>query len=356
MSMYEIIEKPKTETKFKQSASVNADYIVLLEDNNGISAIKADYDINILGSTMYNWVVRACPVQPLLVSVNKQADLLSTIKPLLKNTEYTVVLFGDTPLITTSAINEILEFADKKRLSVCKLARGYVFKTEYIKNANAIYALTLYDICKNQLFQVNTVNNLLNVTNVLQNRIIKYFIKRGVNFTAPNSVYVDCTVSIEPNATIEDFVSLKGNTYVGVNSKICDGCSLTDANVLDNVIIKNNSSVLQSEVRDNCVIGSNCCIENCSIIGTDSKIGSLSVVNQSVCKENCCIENQCTLINSKLSSAINIGASCKFLGTTANPVKIGQGAIIGSNCTIFDGVYLKNNFSLKNGSTIKKEN
>ena len=90
-----------------------------------------------------NWVVRVCRTQPKILKVKKGANALDVIRPYVEaSTEYSVVFYADTPLLNKSHINDLLAFVDRKRMNVCKLKRGFVFRNE--KTALYGWSFSLY--------------------------------------------------------------------------------------------------------------------------------------------------------------------------------------------------------------------
>jgi 6-phosphofructokinase 1 len=47
-------------------------------------------------------------------------------------TEYTVVLYANTPLVSKTHLKDLLEYVSIKRLNVCKLKKGFILKNDYI--------------------------------------------------------------------------------------------------------------------------------------------------------------------------------------------------------------------------------
>ena len=352
MSMYEILEE--TQQKQEINKEITVDCIVLLVESLHEYG-KRSYDISLLGESMYNWVARACQSKPTLVSYSEEDDLLTTIKPMLKSGEYTLVLYSDTPLLTANGLRQIVEFAKNKNLSVCKLARGWVLKTEYVKNAGAIYALNSYDVCNNEQFRVDSVDNIIKAINVLQNRINKYHMKNGVVLMNPSNTYIECGVTIDAGAVIEPFVSLKGTTSVGANSKICANTVIEDSTIATNSIIKAGGRVIRSAILDNAIVGNNCIISNKSVVGEEFIVSAGSILDGTTTMKNGKIGINCTLINTKLASGVTVGDYSKCLGSVAEDVKVGGGATIGTSCIVNAGVYIKGDYTLPNGKVANKD-
>ena len=351
MSMYEVLEETHQTEKIEGNG---CDSIVLLVNSLDCGA-KKSYDISLMGESMYNWVARACPNKPMLVNFNEEDELLTIIQPLLKESEYTLVLYSDTPLITANGVKQILEFVQDRNLSVCKLNRGWVFKTEYIKNATAIYALNTYDICAQEQFVVNSFDALIKAENILRTRINKYHIQNGVNILSPLCTYIECGVAIEAGATIEAFVKLEGATTIGANSKICSHTVITDSKINQNAIVKAGSVVVRSAILDNAIVGNNCVITNKSVVGEEVIVSACSILDGTTTMQGDKIGADCTLVNTKIAQNVNMGACVQCLGTETTDVKVGSGASIGNGCTLFSGVYIKSDYSLADGSVAKKD-
>lgn len=350
--MYELIEETETELAKETSGNKTVDAIVLLVDEFSNFG-KKSYDVNLLGASMYNWVIRACPTKPALVNYHQDADLLQIIKPALKNAEWTLVLFSDTPLITSSGVKQILDFAINKDLSVCKLERGYVFKTEYIKSALNLYAVNTYDVCANELFVVDNTDKLVRAQKVLKDRIIKYHINSGVNVISPEDAYIECSVSIEPGVTIEPFVKLEGTTTIGANSKICSNAVIVDSKIDEHVIVKNNSNVISSALLDNSIVGNNCTIQNRSVVGEEVIISARSLLDNCQINKDSKVGEDCCLVSTKIASNVNVLAGVKCLGTNIADVKINSGCVIGEASIILGGAHIKQDATVPALSQIK---
>lgn len=354
MSSYEILEQVQVQEEKQQINNANCDCIILLDNSFQLSGKKA-YDYPLCGQSMYLWVSRACPSKPTLVNFHQDDDLLETIRPLLKDSEYTLVLYSDTPLVTANGVKQILEFASQKSLAVCKLARGWVLKTEYAKNASSLYALTSYDVCANELFRVDNVDNLVKASNVLQSRINKYHIANGVNIQAPFSTYIECSVAIESGAIIEPFTKISGTTTIGANSKICSNVNIIDGKIDQNAIIKSGTTLVRSAVLDNAIVGASCVVTNKSVIGEESIVASDCVVDGSTTNNGCSIGASSVLINTKMANNVSVGAGTKCLGTEIADIKIGNGATIGNGCTLFGGVCVAGDISVADGESVKRD-
>lgn len=346
--MYELLEEAELQVTNKNSV----DSIVLLCDNGFTS--KKSYDINLLGASMYNWVVRACPSKPTLAEYNGQ-ELLEFIRPMLGSSEYTLVLYSDTPLLTASGVNQMIDFVIGKDLSVARFTRAFVFKTQYIKNALGLYTVNTYDVAAAEQFKVDSTDSLIKATEILSSRIIKYHINNGVNIISPANTYIECSVSIGENTVVEPFVKLQGNTVIEDGCKVCSFASINDSQIKQNAIVKNGCNIVGSIISSNAIVGSGCTIINKSVVGEETIVGSRCLLDNATSISGGKIGVNSTLINTKLAKDVNLGSCVKCLGGDAKDVKVGSGATIGDNCTLNAGVYIRSDYNLAGNTTLLGE-
>ena len=102
----------------KQSVSV----IILLVQNKNFVGVDKPYELDLLGKSMLDWVKLACSeYKTTLVPYSNSQDVLQVIKPHIDDSEYTFVVYSDTPLLKQSTVQEVVDYALTKQTSVCKL-------------------------------------------------------------------------------------------------------------------------------------------------------------------------------------------------------------------------------------------
>ncbi len=324
--------KPKTQTMHDFDVK-SVSCFVLLTDSKAMNYKEGSYNIDLLGCPMFEYVVRACPTPPACLKYEEGQNIISMIRPYIKNTEYSLVLYSDTPLITKSNIMNILEFTKNKGLNVCKLTRGWVFNNEYIKHVDEIYAPSTYYFEEEDFMVASTYKQLYIVAGTLKNRIISYHMRGGVYFKDPDSTYIESNVSIGANTVIEPFVCLKKNTiieenaFIGarstlVNARIFSGASV-DGAYIDGGIIMNNAKVKngakiysQTAIKEGAEIAEECIINN-AVIGEHSMVNKNTSINYLNCDKN-----------------VTIGSSCNICGEVDRAVSIAEGATIGDFVTL----------------------
>ena len=366
MSMYEIVEEetslPQVMGEEIRQEHNNVNCIVLLTDSikseegvNGkplgaVLGIKS-YNLPICGANMCDWVARSCPTPAALVHYSENNNLLDTIKPLLKDGEYTLVLYSDTPLVTARDVDKILDYVAERGLAVCKLARGWVFKTEYLKRAEVIYATTTYDVCKYALRQIVTTQDYKQAIEILQKRIIDYHLDAGVQIADANNTYIECNVAISSGATIEPFVSLTGKSVLGA-CKVGAYSKINNSTIGDSTIVKNYCYINQSVIKNNCIISDRANVVNKSVVSDDCIVKANSLLCECAVSDSCTIGAGCTLLSTLIAKGATIGATSTCTGDEGKSVKIGSNATLAEGCKVFAGAYVKAGTMTRPGSVI----
>ena len=285
---------------------------ILLENSNQFKIRDKSYNIKILGETMLSWVVRACPSIPTTIEILPNANPLEVIRPYLKDSEYTLVLYSDTPLITRASVNEILEYVKNKGLNVCKLTRGIVYKTEYIKRVSEVFAPQTYYFDEEDFMTAFNFKQLNLISGILKNRIIEYHMNNGVYFESPDNVTLDANVSIGSGTIIKGASAITGKTHIGENCVI-DSSNIQSAKIYDNVMILNSivaSSVIEQDVK---VFENNIVVDK-TLVNKNTIISYNNVIKSSSIGENVCVGENNSIINARIHDLSEIGKNNVIVG------------------------------------------
>lgn len=248
-----------------QQESIDGDVavIVLKIHQPAFLSTKKSFDYRICGKTLTEWVCLAfadCPV--LEIEAREDDDLLSTIKPHLSNKKYTAVFYADTPLLQRKTFLGIINYAKEKRMNVCKLERGYVFITEYLRSAERLYSSVGSNLdIGDDLIKVCDTDTLQYAQEVIKKRILSYHIERGVEILDMANTSIDADVVIGQNTVIYPNTTLLGRTAIGSNVMIYPNCTIFNSQIGNNCKIY-NSVIQSSKIRDNSIIEPFCFIEN----------------------------------------------------------------------------------------------
>ncbi len=239
----------------KESIDGDVAVIVLKVHNPNFCENKKSFDYRICGKTLSEWVCLAFADCPLLeIEVEEDDDLLSVIKPHISDKKYTAVFYADTPLLTRKTFLGIINYVKNKRMNVCKLERGFVFVTEYLRTAERLYSSTSTNLeIGDDLKCVDSFDSFAFVADKLKKRVLGYHISRGVEILDLENVSIDADVVIGKNSIVHPGVNLLGRTSIGENVTLYPNTTIISSSIGNNCQIV-QSLIQYSKIRDNSTI------------------------------------------------------------------------------------------------------
>ena len=176
---------------------------------------------------------------------------------------------------------------------------------------------------------------------LLQDKIKKAVIKKGVKLISSDSIYLSSDTKFGKNVLIEPYVVIGEGVKIGNNVKILSFSYIEKTKIGNNVTIGPFARLRPDTVlEDNSKIGNFVEIKK-SRVGKNSKVNHLSYIGDSVLGKN-----------------VNVGAgtiTCNYDGKNKYKTKILDNAFIGSNSSLVAPVKIGKNTVIGAGSTITKD-
>lgn len=368
---------------------------VLHKSDNIFVVSNGNEDINKLASC-YNASV--CLQKDILGS----ADAVKSVPLDSISSEYTFVLYGDTPFISDNTISGVLELAAKEEASAVIIAsehedaneygkilvnvdgvitgisesgdtigksdvktnlcnHGFLFKTQdLLKYLDSIkknpikgeYYLTdiikifysnslkavQYTVDAKETIGINTRFDLIKAERIFQNRRRKEIISSGVTLMDPSTVYLSYDTNINMDVVIYPNVQI-----------------LPGVTVESGATIYGNSILEGCNIERNAKIGPFARIRPGTIVGENSKIGNFVEVKNSEISKDTKINHLSYIGDSKVGSDVNIGAgtiTCNYDGFKKHRTEIGDKTFIGSNTSLVAPIKIGAGALIGAGSTI----
>lgn len=312
------------------------------------------------------------------------ADAVKSVPLGTISSEYSFVLYGDTPFISDSTISGVLELAKKEHASAVIIAsehkdaneygkilvnadgvitgisesgdtigksdvktnlcnHGFLFKTQdLLKYLDSIkknpikgeYYLTdiikiFYDhglksvqyiVDAKETIGINTRFDLIEAESIFQNRRRAEIISSGVTLLDPGTVYLSYDTCI------------KQDVIVYPNVQMLPGVSIESGS-----IIYGNSVLEGCNIKSNAKIGPFARIRPGTVIGESSKIGNFVEVKDSEISKDTKINHLSYIGDAKIGERVNIGAgtiTCNYDGFKKHKTEIGDNTFIGSNTAL----------------------
>ena len=226
--------------------------IVLKIHHHEFLSSKKSYTYSILGKTLTEWLsiaFDACPV--LEIECSESDDILEVLRPNLSDKKYTAVFYSDTPLLQRKTFLGIIDYAKHKGMNVCKLERGYVFVTDYLRTAQKLYSTTIPNLdFENDFLVVRNFDSFNKASQILKERILKFHLQNGVQILDTTWTSIDADVVIGDNVVIYPQNIIQGKTIIGDNTILQAGNTIIDSQIGNNCALM-HCVVEKSKIRDN---------------------------------------------------------------------------------------------------------
>jgi bifunctional UDP-N-acetylglucosamine pyrophosphorylase / glucosamine-1-phosphate N-acetyltransferase len=336
-----------------------------------------------------------------------------------KQFEYTVVICGDTPLITKSELSEIYramletgseavvgtfvhEFpqgcgygrvirdgvgikikeereatSDEKKIN--EMNSGlYIFQTKFlinsiskIKNRNNTKEYYLTDIFNSEskispitfkdgkVFRgVNDLIQLEEAEKWLGERKRLELGNKGVRFKRADSNIIDDGIEIGAGSIVGPNAIIEGETIIGKNCLIGPGAIIRSCKIGDNVKILAYSHLEDSIIEEGADVGPFARIRPEANIGKNVKIGNFVEIKKSDIHQGAKVSHLSYVGDSEIGENSNLGCgfiSCNYDGKNKHKTVIGKNSFIGSDTQTVAPVKIGDNCFIASGSTINKD-
>ena len=174
----------------------------------------------------------------------------------------------------------------------------------------------------------------------MQDRLRKKFIKQGVKFVDPSTVYLSSDTKIGKNVKIEPFVMIGKKVTIG-----------------NNVIIKSFSHLEDTKIKNKVEVGPYARLRPGSILEDNSKVGNFVEIKKSKIGKGSKVNHLSYIGDASVGRQVNIGAgtiTCNYDGKNKFKTTIKDSAFIGSNTSLVAPVSIGKNSLIGAGSSISK--
>jgi len=329
---------------------------IILRVNNPAFKREKPFDIQLFGKTMSEWVALGMGDAPFVFAdYDGETDAPLAAKPHLSESEYTAVLFSDTPLLQKKTVLEALDYTAANNLNVCRMTRGYIFKTEFLRNADQIYTTQRQYFSEEEDFLTATdFEKLAFIGDVMRQRIIGFHMNNGIQITDPSAVLIEADVVIGAGTVIHSGNRLKGRTAVGENVVLHENNIITDCVIADGAELK-SSTLTKSFVGKKTTVGPHAHLRPETVIGADCRIGDFVEIKRSKIGAGCKISHLSYIGDCVMGDNCNVGCGAvtvNYDGAEKHQTVIGNNVFVGCNVNLIAPVTLSDNSFIAAGSTI----
>jgi bifunctional UDP-N-acetylglucosamine pyrophosphorylase/glucosamine-1-phosphate N-acetyltransferase len=169
---------------------------------------------------------------------------------------------------------------------------------------------------------------------VRRNAIRRLMIEGGVTFIDPSHSYVSAEAQIGGDTIIHPNVTIEGKSIIGENCVIRAGVRITNSRVGDNVVVKDHSVIIDSEVGADCSVGPFAHLRMNALLEEKAAVGNFVEVKKSRLKRGTKAMHLTYLGDATIGERTNIGAgtvTCNYDGTRKHETIIEDDVKVGSD-------------------------
>jgi bifunctional UDP-N-acetylglucosamine pyrophosphorylase/glucosamine-1-phosphate N-acetyltransferase len=212
-------------------------------------------------------------------------------------------------------------------------ASGELYLTELVRMSVEDGAgVADLDAASGETAGINDRVQLAAATFVMRLRILESHMRAGVTMVDPATTYVDATVTLASDVTLEPGVILGGRTSIGSGTLIGAASQIIDSTIGERCRVW--ASVLEgAELEDDVRVGPFAHLRPGAHIGRGSRIGNFAEVKQSNLAEGVQQHHFSYVGDADVGAGVNVGAgavTANYDGARKHRTVIGEGAFIGS--------------------------
>jgi bifunctional UDP-N-acetylglucosamine pyrophosphorylase/glucosamine-1-phosphate N-acetyltransferase len=244
-------------------------------------------------------------------------------------------------------------------------AQGEYYLTDVIsvaaKKKKRIHVLTWKDT--DDLRGVNDLWELSQANQIMNQRILRQWMRSGVKVIAPSTTFVDSSVVLAEGVTLSPGVMLSGKTRIGKGTRVDSNVVLKDVIVGESVHLKAGTVAEQSQIESHALVGPYAHLRPESSVGKNAKIGNFVELKKAKIGEDSSVAHLSYLGDAVVGQRVNIGCgfvTCNFDGRVVNGERkhrtvIEDDVFLGSDCQIIAPVTIGQGAYVASGSTITED-
>ncbi len=206
---------------------------------------------------------------------------------------------------------------------------------------------------------INTRAELAEFENLIRRGAIrKLMIEDGVTFIDPSHAYISAEAQIGRDTIIHPNVTVEGKTIIGAGCLILSGARITNSRLGDNVVVKDHSIVVDSQLESNCAVGPFAHLRMNAVLEEKATVGNFVEVKKSRLKRGTKAMHLTYLGDATIGERTNIGAgtvTCNYDGKNKHETIIEDDVKIGSDTMLVAPVRVGARSVTAAGSVVTKD-
>jgi bifunctional UDP-N-acetylglucosamine pyrophosphorylase / glucosamine-1-phosphate N-acetyltransferase len=209
-----------------------------------------------------------------------------------------------------------------------------------------------------EVLGANTIAEMMHLDAAMRMSKARRLMAEGITIFRPETCVIDAEVTVGPDTVIEPYVQLLGATHIGSECRVRSYSVVQNSVIGDGVIIRNGCVLDSSEVADNAVLGPYAHLRPESRIGEGAHVGNFVETKKVTLGKGSKANHLNYLGDAVIGAGVNIGAgaiTCNYDGVKKHLTTIGDGAFVGSDSTLVAPVTVEAGAYVAAGSCITQD-
>ncbi len=209
-----------------------------------------------------------------------------------------------------------------------------------------------------EVLGANTIAEMMHLDTAMRLQAARRLMDQGVTIFRPETCVIDPEVSVGPDTVIEPYVQLLGATAIGSDCRIRSYSVIQNSHLGDNVTVRNGCILDQAEVATKAVLGPYAHLRPESRIGESAHVGNFVETKKATLGRGSKANHLNYLGDTVIGEGVNIGAgaiTCNYDGVHKHLTTIGDQAFIGSDATLVAPINIGAGAYIAAGSSITED-
>jgi bifunctional UDP-N-acetylglucosamine pyrophosphorylase/glucosamine-1-phosphate N-acetyltransferase len=209
-----------------------------------------------------------------------------------------------------------------------------------------------------EVLGANTIAEMMHLDAAIRLATARRLMANGVTIFRPETCVIDAEVTVGPDTVIEPYVQLLGKTIIGSESRIRSYSVIQNSRLGDNVTVRNGCILDTAEVADSAILGPYAHLRPESRIGEGAHVGNFVETKKATLGKGSKANHLNYLGDTVIGAGVNIGAgaiTCNYDGVHKHLTTIGDGAFVGSDSTLVAPVTIGAGAYIAAGSSITED-
>jgi bifunctional UDP-N-acetylglucosamine pyrophosphorylase/glucosamine-1-phosphate N-acetyltransferase len=206
-----------------------------------------------------------------------------------------------------------------------------------------------------EVLGANTIAEMMHLDAAMRTEAARRLMAQGVTIFRPETCIIDAEVQVGADTVIEPFTQLLGATRIGSDCRIRSYSVIQNSTIADGVSIRNGCILDTAEVSTGAIIGPYSHLRPESRIGEGAHVGNFCETKKVTLGRNSKANHLTYLGDAIIGENTNVGAgviTCNYDGVKKHVTRIGDNSFVGSDSTLVAPITVGNGAYVAAGSCI----